>query len=547
MSRRVPQLLAGRVRSRNPRLSNTEFGLSFGTGSQTQYANATSTVQGQWAGLLKSIGMKWCRLDASWSTVQPTSGASFDFTTPDKAILTAQAAGFNVLVVLFNPPTWAKPVGVGSTLLTAWEAYCTATVTHYAAHGIHAFEIWNEPNQLGDKQAGWGIGKVQSFATLLETGYTAIVAADAQATVVSGGVCPVNDPTQVTGDQRTGCSWPTQSAGASTLVVSSTAALTADFTAANPGPNGGAEIPGNYLYHSALGGYCPVVGVSNGVSWTLGPPGGVGTWGATTSHTGQTVNMLGTYMAPDYFTQYVLAQIALDGQPGCFHKWGSHPYSTPLLPLNYGLPFKGFTIIPTLVSMLNAAGYPDRQIWVTESGQNTGWPTASASSSASLGAATMTVTVSEPNANDVGYNIISTSGNTSVAPKTGGIPSGTTITAVNVGTGVYTLAAPSGSFPAAVTVATNDQLVIWDSADGVQIGVAFGSSEAQQALVYGQMLDCITRGATGTVGSGRYGRVQVLMGFCPTDSTDGTFGLFRFNLAPKAVVAAIQARIPART
>ena len=118
---------------------------------------------------------------------------TFNWGAHDKVVQAARARGINVLGELTYTPAWARPPGGDAQTPPAnpanYAAFAAAAVKHYAPMGVHAWEIWNEPNH----QPFWHPKPdVAAYTTLLKAAYTAITTADPTAIVVTGGTSPAS-------------------------------------------------------------------------------------------------------------------------------------------------------------------------------------------------------------------------------------------------------------------------------------------------------------------------------------------------------------------
>jgi hypothetical protein len=92
------------------------------------------------------------RSDFSWKTVQPTSSASFTWTTYDSRIAAANTAGLETLAMLGYSPPWANGAFADDKYPPAagfedeWQAFCNAFATRYIPLGVKVYELWNEAN-----------------------------------------------------------------------------------------------------------------------------------------------------------------------------------------------------------------------------------------------------------------------------------------------------------------------------------------------------------------------------------------------------------------
>jgi hypothetical protein len=92
----------------------------------------------------------------TWAAVEPAPG-SFNWSTLDAEVSSAQASGAEVTLTLGMTPAWASSqpalasnYGAGATAmpsrLTDWDAYVTAVSTRYQGR-IANYEVWNNPSE----------------------------------------------------------------------------------------------------------------------------------------------------------------------------------------------------------------------------------------------------------------------------------------------------------------------------------------------------------------------------------------------------------------
>jgi hypothetical protein len=138
----------------------------------------------------RAVGAKWLRVDINWAQIQNGGPASYQWGPTDAVVLEAEARGMNVLGGIIYTPSWARPENSTVTYApnaAAFAAFAGAAVRHYAAMGVHAYEIWNEPNTPAFWQPA---PNPAAYASMLKAAYPAIKAADPFATVVTGGTAP---------------------------------------------------------------------------------------------------------------------------------------------------------------------------------------------------------------------------------------------------------------------------------------------------------------------------------------------------------------------
>ena len=135
----------------------------------------------------------WVRLDVSWSDVQHDGPQVWDWSGLDRVLGAARARGLRVLGILAYTPAWARPAGCPSEKCrpaspAAFSAFVSAAVVRYAPLGVHAWEIWNEPNSADF----WAVSpSADDYVTVLEGAVSAIRRVDPAATVLSGGLAVV--------------------------------------------------------------------------------------------------------------------------------------------------------------------------------------------------------------------------------------------------------------------------------------------------------------------------------------------------------------------
>ena len=171
------------------------YGFSAG-GTVLQYEDPTTfgrdldTIQGAHA--------RWLRFDINWAVIQGGGPSSYDWAPFDRVVQGAVARGINPLGVIAYTPSWARPSGTEDKYAPSADAYATfaaAAVRHYAAMGVHTYEVWNEPNIVDFWKPA---PNPAAYTALLRAAYQAIKQADPSATVLTGGTAPAaSDGTNV--------------------------------------------------------------------------------------------------------------------------------------------------------------------------------------------------------------------------------------------------------------------------------------------------------------------------------------------------------------
>ena len=167
------------------------FGIAYGGGlfdeSDTQLATSLNDAV--------AVGAKWARTDLPWDLVQPSGPSQFKWASVDRVVNAAKARGLKLLPIIDAPPTWARSSACKTqeacppASATAYANFAAAAAARYAPLGVHAWEIWNEPN-LG---ARW-LPKPDpaAYQKLLAAASTAVRHADKHAFIVLGGLAAVN-------------------------------------------------------------------------------------------------------------------------------------------------------------------------------------------------------------------------------------------------------------------------------------------------------------------------------------------------------------------
>ncbi|MBR0934903.1 cellulase family glycosylhydrolase [Bradyrhizobium jicamae] len=146
---------------------------------------------------MKSIGVKWLRVEFDWSRIQPDGQETYILEQHDRIVSLAQEFHISVLGLIYFCPAWAngghKPPAYPPADPESFARFASVLTARYSSAGVRHWEIWNEPN-LG---SSWEPRpSPAAYVALLRAAYTAIKQADSGATVVSGGLAqPYNTST----------------------------------------------------------------------------------------------------------------------------------------------------------------------------------------------------------------------------------------------------------------------------------------------------------------------------------------------------------------
>jgi hypothetical protein len=136
----------------------------------------------------RALGVRWVRFDFNWSAIARAGREAFDVARFEKVVQALQAARIDVLGLIAYTPAWAN-AGQSKfhppTSAADFAQFAGRLARHFSAGGVHAWEIWNEPN-MGQFWAPRA--DAAAYVALLKRAYVAIHEADAKAIVVSGGL-----------------------------------------------------------------------------------------------------------------------------------------------------------------------------------------------------------------------------------------------------------------------------------------------------------------------------------------------------------------------
>ena len=136
-------------------------------------------------------GSHWLRVDFAWSGIEGAGRGHYSWAAADRLVAAANARGIHLLAMAAYTPAWNRPAGTTDhyqpTDPTAYAEFVRAAAARYAPLGLHAWEIWNEPNTNDFWQPAPNPAR---YTELLKLGSAAIRSADPDAFVVSAGVAP---------------------------------------------------------------------------------------------------------------------------------------------------------------------------------------------------------------------------------------------------------------------------------------------------------------------------------------------------------------------
>ncbi|HEY5015009.1 MAG TPA: hypothetical protein VIK61_20150 [Acidimicrobiia bacterium] len=141
-----------------------------------------------------ATGSHWLRVDFPWSALESAGRGRYSWGPSDRLVAAANARGIHLLAIAGYTPAWNRPAGTTDhyqpTDATAFAEFVRAAAQRYAPLGLHAWEIWNEPNMRDFWQPSPDVAR---YTQLLRLGSAAIHSVDSGAYVVSGGAAPATD------------------------------------------------------------------------------------------------------------------------------------------------------------------------------------------------------------------------------------------------------------------------------------------------------------------------------------------------------------------
>jgi hypothetical protein len=168
-------------------LGQNVFGFSMG--AELQYEEPALLERDLDA--IKAAGSRWVRIDIYWAEVQDEGPSSYDWTETDRIVRSVTSRGMKVLGAVAYTPSWARPSGATDKYGPApdhYAAFAQQTAAHLSKMGVHAYEVWNEPN-IGF----WAPSPdPAAYTEVLKAAYSAIKAGDPHSTVLTGGTAPAS-------------------------------------------------------------------------------------------------------------------------------------------------------------------------------------------------------------------------------------------------------------------------------------------------------------------------------------------------------------------
>lgn len=149
---------------------------------------ATPFEQDRTTAEIRASGARWVRLSIQWKNIEQALPGVYDvwwLAHVDRAVALANAAGLNVLMLVYDAPAWASGSAARTTPRDPadYARFLGFVADRYRGR-IQAYEIWNEQNLA----RFWTSPSASAYTQLLRAAYPAVKAADPAATVVFGGL-----------------------------------------------------------------------------------------------------------------------------------------------------------------------------------------------------------------------------------------------------------------------------------------------------------------------------------------------------------------------
>lgn len=130
----------------------------------------------------------WIRQQLRWSSYEPSPGqfANGYVEQVDALVNVAAAKGVRILFSAQSSPGWAGQNGGLPNNPQDFAHFISFVANRYQGK-VQAYEVWNEQNYAVETGGQVNVG---AYIPLLQAGFQAIKAADANATVVFGGLTP---------------------------------------------------------------------------------------------------------------------------------------------------------------------------------------------------------------------------------------------------------------------------------------------------------------------------------------------------------------------
>lgn len=131
---------------------------------------------------MQSLGVTNLRVAVPWVFIEPAAGV-YDWAPMDTLVQTASEMGFTITGSITGNPTWGGLPIAGAPNPAAYGQFAGSVAQRYGTQ-IANYEIWNEPNGV----IFYAPISADSYTEVLKAAYTAIKAANPDATVLAGAL-----------------------------------------------------------------------------------------------------------------------------------------------------------------------------------------------------------------------------------------------------------------------------------------------------------------------------------------------------------------------
>lgn len=131
---------------------------------------------------LRNLGVTDLRIAVPWVYIEPAAG-TYDWSKMDALVAKASEMGFTLTGSVTATPTWAGLPLAGAPNPLTYAKFAGTVASRYGSQ-IAAYEVWNEPNGVIFYAPVDPVG----YAEMLKAAYTAIKAANPDATVLAGAL-----------------------------------------------------------------------------------------------------------------------------------------------------------------------------------------------------------------------------------------------------------------------------------------------------------------------------------------------------------------------
>jgi hypothetical protein len=145
--------------------------------------------------LAKEGGFTWVKQRFEWRYIEKEADDAFEWAEPDRVVDAINRSGLGIVARLDNQPDWARADGIFPASgppddLDDWKDFVADVAQRYKGK-VQAYEIWNEPNLARE----WGGARPdpRAYTEMLRVSYQAIKKADPQALVISAGLSPTTE------------------------------------------------------------------------------------------------------------------------------------------------------------------------------------------------------------------------------------------------------------------------------------------------------------------------------------------------------------------